>query len=851
MPYSIAASHNRGTLMVSLSVLFNRMTWVLLLLPVALPTFAQQSDEPSVARIDEIVVTASKRGETNVQDLAMSIVALDQETLERMRVSDFTDFAQYVPGLDAVQIGPGQRRYLIRGINLPGESTIGLYYDGIPMSGNGDSAALLGANQPDWDLFDVQRVEVLRGPQGTLYGANSVAGVVRIITNKPDASAVRSKISVGAAQVADGDPNYNLKAMVNFPLIEDTLALRVVGYYDRQGGWIDNVRMKKGDACYGVQAPLPEIQLLDACNDGTSAYKDVNEVTRSGVRAAMSWDISDRTNFLAQFFWQDLESDARSSTNPIDAVNFGPPFVRPVRGGSNAFFTPAAGERANFVRSEEPYNEDMWIAAFELEHEFSWASGTLAASYWERDADFNIDSSNPARLHRSFAAAGFPPPINGALPVPSDHVNLHQLFGTELTSLEIRLASSFEGKVNFLGGIFYQDRTVDLDSIGLPADPNTGFPLTQAEALALMSAGELARLSSYPWETDPYNITHRIQQNDTEITALYGEVYIDINDQLELMGGLRWFETKRDQQSVIIVPFLNSIALQGAPPGPELVEPSKEDDTLYKVQLTYKPSESHQIYVQAAEGYRAGGVNARVVATIPANYLFDKTQNLELGAKTLWLDNRLQANIAIYRIDWDNVQFEGQFTQQFEALINCTDQSDAVEATGFEIDLLAQLTESFELGASYSRLDAEWQVDSVNCVSAALLADLFEDPPAVTGDRLVGVPDYSASLFGQLNWDTAFLGAESAFARLDIAFQGAVDVNDIDQGANIPSDSFMLLNLNVGLDWQRYSVNLYIRNLSDEKAWLSMFSGFQQENRVTPSRPRTIGLQFEARFGDH
>jgi outer membrane receptor protein involved in Fe transport len=234
------------------------------LISLSSPALAQQSDTAEGIGIEEIVVTASKRGETNAQDLAMSIVALDEETLERMRVSDFTDFSQYVAGLDAVQIGPGQRRYLIRGINLPGESTVGLYYDGIPMSGNGDSAAFLGANQPDWDMFDVQRVEVLRGPQGTLYGANSVAGVVRIITNKPDPTAVNSKLSVGAATVTDGDPNYNVKAMVNFPRVDDTAAVRLVAYYDLQGGWIDNVQRRKGSSCYGVQAPVPEIIKLGA-----------------------------------------------------------------------------------------------------------------------------------------------------------------------------------------------------------------------------------------------------------------------------------------------------------------------------------------------------------------------------------------------------------------------------------------------------------------------------------------------------------------------------------------------------------------------------------------------------------
>ena len=210
-------------------------------LSTTITNIAAAQDE-SVSAIEEIVVTASKRGESSAQDLAMSISAIGGETLEAMGAVEFTDFSRSVAGLDVLDVGPGQKRYLVRGLNLPGESTVGLYYDNITMTGTGAEAGDFGRNQADLDLFDVARVEVLRGPQGTQYGANSVSGVVRIITNKPDPGALLGKVTVSGATKADGDPDSSMKGMINIPLTDD-LAVRAVGYYSKIGGFIDNVQL--------------------------------------------------------------------------------------------------------------------------------------------------------------------------------------------------------------------------------------------------------------------------------------------------------------------------------------------------------------------------------------------------------------------------------------------------------------------------------------------------------------------------------------------------------------------------------------------------------------------------------
>lgn len=840
----------RGATPVS-RIVFNRPTFriVPLATTLLLPSLGWAQSE-----VEEIVVTASKRGASTAQDMSSSIKAFGQETLEAMGVDEITDFSRSVPGLDVVDAGPGQKRYLIRGLNLPGESTVGVYYDNIAMSGMGDDAATSGGNQVGLDMFDMERVEVLRGPQGTLYGANSVSGTLRIITNKPDSSSLTGKVSASAAGKTDGDPNWDVKGMVNIPLIENTLAVRGVAYISEIGGFIDNIQLQKGEDCYGVQAPNPEIVLLDipGCNDGTSNREDVNSHRREGGRVALQWDVAPATTLLLQGFYQTIESEGRdNAAHPVAAANPGPPFIASVRGGSNIIFTPAAGERRSNVRGEEPYDEELYIAALELEHDFEWATGTFATSYLDRSAINRLDSSNPARLHRSFAAAGTPPPINGAVISPTDRVSLWQDQGTELFNLEARLASQFDRPYNFLVGLFYQDKTRDVDSQGRIADPNTGADLTTAEVRSLLSPEELTRLDSFPWPTDPVLITRRVAEDTTESLAVYGEVYYELGDKIELMGGMRYFDIERTQSSNIIVPFLNSIPLQGAPPGPADILPAKEDDFLFKGQITYRPTDDHQVYFQVAEGFRSGGVNPQLVAAIPPSFDSDQTLNLEAGIKTRWLDNRLTANLAVYTIEWSDIQFEADFTNQFAGLLNCTMADDPVRADGVEVALQALLYENLDVGVDFTVLDAEWQVDANNCISPELLAttldgELFQ----MAGDKLVGVPDYSGSAYAQYNYPSPPFGALGAFIRADIQFQGEVDRNEAVLAQNLSNPSYVLANINAGMDFSDFSVQLSVRNVTDEEARLSMFQGFQTDNRVAAVQPRTVGINVTYNFGD-
>jgi len=790
---------------------------------VASPLALAQDDEGG---LEEIVVTASKRGASTVQDLAASIVAFDTETLVRMGVDEFTDFSRSTPGLDVIDVGPGQKQYLVRGLSGPGESTVGVYYDSIPMTGSGQDPVSFGNNQPDLDIYDTQRIEVLRGPQGTQYGSSSLSGVVRIVSNKPDSSAFEGKISLDAGSVSGGDNNWSAKGMINIPLVENVFAIRAVAYHDFLGGYIDNGVLFKGpedNSCYvrgdSIGQTEPEVILDPACQDGVSQFKNINEHERTGGRLFAQWDISDKSTLLFQTFFQSISSEGRNAANPVDSLyeGIGPPFIP----GGNSFFTPGTGDDQTNVRGHEPYEEDLTIFALEFDHDFSAGHLSIAANVTDRDADSRIDSSSPARLHRRFHETPLGP-WGGVTVTPFDRITVSQLQESEMFSIEARFASALDGRFNYLVGGFYSDRTLTVDSKALATDPRTGDILV----------GDTPYLD-------------RNAKNDTDFKAIFGEAYFDVTDSLELLVGARWFETKRDQFSDLVVPFLRSPII-GGPPGVEPNNPASESDTIYKAQVTYRFTDDVSTYLTYSEGFRAGGVNAQITPNIPDSFAFDQTSNIELGVKSMFADGRVLLNVALYQIDWDHIQMKASFTSQFNGLVNCTEESDPVQSQGLEIDAQFAFTDNLVGGINYTKMDSTWQVDADSCVTQAVLDELSDPFGSEKGDSLIGVPDYSGSAFLQYDWMLGQNGA--AFVRGDVQFQGTVQVNEPRANRNIENPSYMFGHLKFGIDWERYSAALYVRNVTDETAWLSMFNNFQQENRVTVNQPRTFGLTFEMRF---
>lgn len=288
--------------------------------------------------VEEVIVTATRR-ETTLQDTPMSISALSAESLERIGADDLLDIVGSVPGLNLRDNGPGQTRPIIRGVQAAGEPTVGIYFGETPISGSSGTTNDAGRFTPEMKPFDVNRVEVLKGPQGTLYGGGSMGGTVRIIFNQPNASEFSAKINLDASTVEEGESGYQANAMVNIPIIEDKLALRAVGFSRQDPGFIDNITLGK---------------------------EDMNDVNTTGGRVALLWAPNDTFTATGTVSTQDQE----------------------VGGGFHIKTNYGDDDPVTDVAAKEPFLDDSTLYNLILENDFGWGNALYSYSYYERDAEF-------------------------------------------------------------------------------------------------------------------------------------------------------------------------------------------------------------------------------------------------------------------------------------------------------------------------------------------------------------------------------------------------------------------------------------------------------------------------------
>jgi outer membrane receptor protein involved in Fe transport len=384
---------------------------------------AQQAAADPGAGLEEILVTATKRGNENLQTVPIAITAQSQATLEAKGAQDFEDFARSVPSLSFVDSGPAFKTYVIRGINSTGTgvATVGQYVDDILITGD--------LRQPDLRLFDVQRVEVLRGPQGTLYGSGSLSGTIRTIINPPDPSGYHADVIVRASDTDHGGGNYNGAITVNAPLIDDRVALRATAYDDEESGFINNIRL------------------------GTHG---VNAEHTFGGRAALLVKIDDLTKLTANVFYQKTRTDGRNIVVKAD------------------------GELGRYNTDQfvhDPFTSEFKIYNLTVNHDFGWADLDFSNSYFSRGDDNKFDST---LFDLSFGPTFF-----------TDVVGLSTANGltdqedtSRYITNELRLASKFGERTEFVAGVFQQHiRTTfvtlvatsnDAGFINIPVEPVFG-----------------------------------------------------------------------------------------------------------------------------------------------------------------------------------------------------------------------------------------------------------------------------------------------------------------------------------------------------------------------------------------
>ncbi|MEP7246373.1 MAG: TonB-dependent receptor, partial [Gammaproteobacteria bacterium] len=735
---------------------------------------AEATDAPVETSLEEVVVTSRKRGEERLQDVPTAISAFGSETLEKMGVTDFKDFAYQVPGLTFNDTGPGEKRYILRGVQSAGQEQVAVYYDEIPAPGIQSSSGDSGSQTTDFQLYDMERIEVLKGPQGTTFGANSQTGAVRFIANKPDLKEVSGSVKLGANTMSHGDNGDSLYGSFNMPLITDKLGIRLVGYYDKNGGYIDNVRLKTNN---------------------------INWSKTTGGRILMRYQPTESATLDAMVWSQKRDTGGASSYHPYDTFHLTGNTSDPAfkdRVPTYAFFDTGEFQDGDYVQTQRPDQQTM--GSLTWTQNLSFATLTATGSIYKRDFGFFRDNTwSIISLNVGPAGATC---LNGQPCLRPD------LF-PELTdqtqditqkSAEIRLNSSGDGPFQYLAGFFYRDRDsgfrsvspiVGADGKALPiTTPPPGFSTAVGAGIDGCSPCALARFN-----------TRTIKEN-----AVFGEASYKLFEKFELMAGLRRFEAEQDDDGFYLFNFPLLPPIGALPPNDQ--RHFKEDRLIKKFQLSYRPMKDLTIFALASQGFRLGGTNQATVPTVPLGYEADSLWNYELGLKSSWFERRLTINTGVFVIDWSNIQVSGRDPSGAFAFIG---NAGAARVEGLEFEVFAAPVRGLDLSAGFSVLPKkELTEDQVNSTVAA---------PGRKGDNLPRIPKWTADFSAQYTHGLPAFPEWAGWARVDWAYHGKsnTELRGPLVATNRIQRDYEITNLRIGTSNQEKGLDVafYVSNIFD------------------------------------
>lgn len=761
------------------------------------------------AMLEEVIVTATKRSES-AQDIPVTIQALGQETLEDLGIANFKDYIKVLPGVTSGGRGPGRNNVFIRGVSagkgglkiagaVGTEPNVAFYIDEAPIS--------LGGRNIDPYMTDMNRVEVLPGPQGTLFGASSQAGTVRLITNKPNFAEVEGGFDVSYSTTSGGEDSNSMEAHFNVPLIDDMLAARVAVFNVKEGGYIDNVLGSKQ-----ISLNNPALVNRPAPNRATArntaiAGDDYNDATYQGYRGSLAFAPSDNFDILLQHMHQEIDKEGVWDYDPtLGEFN-------------SQTFSPDEGTD---VFDLTMLTVNAALGSWEL---------VYAGSFLDRKVDEVADYSGYADSGPfiPYYICDYPSYANCGAP----DLFLDQIYEVDRKTHELRLTSDPERRVRGIVGLFSDDTEfVERGDWTYPATIDQGFA---------PNAPIQGSTASNPNTRQPGVAFFNDFTRGKKELSIFGEIAFDLGDawtvslgarrydiELSLVGSSNFANRGVDADSGNNIDAI----LAGA-------SPADFDDMIYKGNVKFQPTDDLMFYATISEGYRPGGFNrnggasqvAGVGPFVPDFYESDELTNLEFGWKTTLAGGAIRFNGSVYSLKWKDMQV-GTLDFNVSNLAFISNAADA-EIQGMEMDLIWAATDNLTLFANVSFNDGELTRVPANIVSLA-----------PEGSDLALAPELQYVLRGRYEWDLD--SGANAFAQLVYSYTDDT-VSSINLDAAFPQDDYSIVDATIGYSRDDWTATLFVNNLTDELATL-FISNEDDIVKTTPNRPRSVGVRFSYRF---
>jgi len=769
--------------------------------------------------IDEVVVTAQKRTE-NLQDVPISIQALGGQALEELNLMNFIDYTKMLPSVamemnGTAGAGSGFSLVYMRGIATGGDGqattsqpSVGMYLDELPIT-------TIQGNL-DVHMYDIARVEALAGPQGTLYGASSQAGTIRIITNKPDLSGFAANVTASAEMVDGDDSGVTVEGMVNVP-IGDKAAVRLVGWSRSDAGWVDN---KAGSRTfYGVEDPATCAAAGVPCsaddivvtNKGKDNYNTIDTV---GGRAALRVDLNDNWTITPTLMYQKMESEGSWGD---DLYDFG-----------------ASGKYAVLHTLPEYVNDEWTMLGLTIEGKIGNFDVVYSGSYLDRTVDASFDYADYSYWYDAIYTTGYYSDLHfadtGARSIPNyfvpsyfdaADVGTRVMNGARYTNddkytkntHEVRISTDPEKSVRGMLGFFTQHQYHDFEQ---------HWEVEGLGAAVMMNEGMDPRFA----DTVYLNSLYRNDRDD----AVFASVDFDIGDDFVLTLGARFFEPEVTVKGFFgfglgftpiwssngenrcnltsadagWTPSFNGQEDWNDKPCLNVDKGIKESENVKRVNLSWNVSDDNMVYFTWSEGYRPGGINR---APNAGEYVADFLTNYELGWKTQWMDNRLQFNGAVFHEEWDD--FQVSFTGA--NAITAVNNGPSAFVDGLEASMIWLPTDNLRISAAAAFYDTELQ----NEYCSGCNSDGSAWAPK--GTKLPVTADFKGNLVARYSF---------VVGQFDAHLQGALAHNGDRTGAMNVATSDLLgvlpawttLDISAGIRKDDWSLDLFVSNATGEDA---------------------------------